>query len=87
MSLPKKKSYFMSITTSILDQDRASQMALAVKNLSANAGDIRDTGLIPGLERSLGVGNGNSYQYSCLGNPRDRGAWLSTVSLVTKSQT
>ena len=46
-----------------------------VKNLPANAGDIGDAGLIPGLGRSLGGGNGNSLQYSCLGNPMDREAW------------
>ena len=44
-------------------------MALAVKNPSANAGDVRDMGLIPGLGRSPGEGNGNLLQYSCLGNP------------------
>ena len=43
----------------------------AVKNLPANAGDV---GLIPGLGRSPGEGNGNALQYSCLGNPMDRGA-------------
>ena len=43
-----------------------------VKNLSANAGDIRDVGLIPGLERSPGGGHGNPLQYSCLENPMDR---------------
>ena len=43
-----------------------------VKNLPANAGDARDSGLIPGLGRSLGVGNGNPLQYSCLGNSMDR---------------
>ena len=59
MPLPKKKSYFMSITASILDQDRASQMALVVKNLPANAGDLRSSGSIPGLRRYLGEGNGN----------------------------
>ena len=59
MPLPKKKSYFMSITTSILDQDRASQMALVVKNLPANAGDLISSGSIPGLRRHLGEGNGN----------------------------
>ena len=50
-------------------------MALVVKNLPANAGDIRDTGLIPGSGRSPGEGNGNILQYSCLENPMDRGAW------------
>ena len=48
-----------------------------VKNLPANAGD---EGLIPGLGRSLGEGNGNPLQYSCLGNPVDRGAWWATVT-------
>ena len=46
-----------------------------VKNLPANAGDIRDMGMIPGLERSPGGGHGNPLQYSCLENLMDRGAW------------
>ena len=62
-------------------------MALVVKNPPANAGDIRDTGLIPVLWRSSGGGHGNSFQYSCLENPMDRGAWRATVHGVTKSQT
>ena len=45
-----------------------------VKNLPANAGDMRDVGLIPGLGRSPGGGNGNPLQFSCLENPMDRGA-------------
>ena len=45
-----------------------------VKNPPANAKDIRDAGLIPGLGRFPGEGNGNLLQYSCLGNPMDRGA-------------
>ena len=45
-------------------------MALVVRNLPANAGDIRDSGSIPGSGRSPGEGNGNPLQYSCLGNPR-----------------
>ena len=56
-----------------------------VKNLPANAGDTGDLDLIPGLGRSSGEGNGNPFQYSCLGNPMDRGAWWSTVHGVTKS--
>ena len=52
-----------------------------------NAGDIRDIGLIPGLGRSPGEGNGNPLQYSCLENPMDRGAWWATVHWVAKSQT
>ena len=43
-----------------------------VKNPSANAGDLRDVDLVPELGRSLGVGNGNPLQYSCLENPMDR---------------
>ena len=50
-----------------------------VKNVPANIGDARDVGSIPGVGRSSGEGNGNPVQYSCLGNPMDRGAWLGTV--------
>ena len=58
------------------------------KNLHANVGDIRDVDSIPGSGRSSGVENGNPVQYSCLGNPMDRGAWgVATVHRVTKSQT
>ena len=46
-----------------------------VKNPPANAGDARDLGSIPGLGKSPGEENGNPLQYSCLGNPMDRGAW------------
>ena len=53
----------------------------------ANAGDTRDEGVIPGSGRSPEVGNSNPLQYSCLENPRDRGAWRATVHEVTKSQT
>ena len=58
-------------------------MALVVKNPSANAGDVRDSGLIPGLGRCPGVGNGSPLLYSCLENPMDRGAWQATVHGVT----
>ena len=58
-----------------------------VKNLPANAGDIRDTGLIPGSGRSPGGGHGNPFQYSCLENPMDRGACWATVPRVAKSWT
>ena len=64
-----------------------SQTALVLKNPSANAGDIRDTGLIPGWGRSPGGGHGNPLQYSCLENPMDRGAWWVTVHGVTQSRT
>ena len=62
-------------------------MALVVKNLPANAGDIRDMSLIPGLGRSSGEGHGNPLHYSCLENPMDRGAWLAMVHIFAKSQT
>ena len=52
-----------------------------VKNPPANAGDMT---LIPGLGGSPGEGNGNTLQYSCLGNPMDRGAWWATVHGVTR---
>ena len=60
-----------------------------VKNSPANAGDTRDVGSIPGLERSSGGGNGNPLQYSCLGNPMDRlefPIWWASAHGVTKSQ-
>ena len=62
-------------------------MVLVVKNPPANAGDIRDTGSIPGLGRSPGRGHGNPLQYSCLENPMDRGAAWATVYRVIKSWT
>ena len=55
-----------------------------IKNLPANAGDM---GSIPGLGRFSGEGNGNPLQYSCLGNPIDRGASQATVHGVAKSWT
>ena len=58
-----------------------------IKNLFTNAVDSTDVGSIPGLGRSPGVGSGNPLQYSCLGNPKHRGAWQamvhSSIVLVT----
>ena len=65
---------------------RASQVALAVKNLPANAGDIKDVSSIPRSGRSPGGGYGNLLQYFCLENPMDKGAWWATVHRVAKSQ-
>ena len=62
-------------------------MALVFKNPPADAGDIRDTGSIPGLGRSPGERNGNPLQYSCLENPMDRGDWQAIVHRITKSRT
>ena len=64
-----------------------SQVVLVVKNLLANARDVRDSGLIPGSGRSLGGGNGNPLQYSCLENPRDGGAWWAAIYGVAQSWT
>ena len=54
-----------------------------VKNLPGSAGDMD---LIPGSGRSPGKRNGDALQYSCQGNPMDRGAWQATVHGVTKSR-
>ena len=58
-----------------------------VKNAPANAGDPRDVGLIPGMGRSPGRGNGSPLQCSWLENPMDRGAWWATVHRVAESRT
>ena len=65
---------------------RASQVALVVKNLPANAGDIRAMDLIPCAGRSPGGGHGNPLQYTCKQNFLDRGAWRATVHGITQSQ-
>ena len=57
-----------------------------VKNLPANVGNARDSGLIPELGRSPGEGSGNPLQYSCLGNPVDRGAWPDRAHGVADSR-
>ena len=63
------------------------KVMLVVKNLSANAGDLRDVSLIPGSGKSPGGGNSNPLQYFCLENPMDRRAWQATVYRVSKSWT
>ena len=65
----------------------SSQVTLVVKSRPGNAGDFRDAGLIPGLGRSPGGGNGNPVQYSCLESSMDGGARRAAVHRVTKSQT
>ena len=62
----------------------ASQVVLVVKNPPANAGNMGST---PGLGRSLGIGNGNPLQYSCLENSMDRGAWRAPVHEAAKNWT
>ena len=60
-------------------------MALVVKNLPANAEDVRDMGSIPGWGKSPGEGHGKPLQYSCLEHPMDRGAWWAAAHGVTQS--
>ena len=62
-------------------------LALVVKNPPVNVADIRNAGLIPESGRAPGGEHGNPLQYSCLENPRDRGAWWATVHRVMQSQT
>ena len=62
------------------------KVALMVKNLSANAEDIRDVGSIPGSGSTPGRGHGNPLQHSCLENPKDRGVWGAAVLSVSQSQ-
>ena len=58
-----------------------------VKNLAANAEDVKDVGVVLGSGRSPGGGRGNLLQYSCLKKPMDRGAWWATVHRVIKTHT
>ena len=62
-------------------------MVIVVKNPPASAGDVRDVGSLPGSGRSPGGGLGNTLQYCCLGNPKDRRAWWATVHGVAQSWT
>ena len=70
-----------------VNKERASQVALVVKNLPSNAGDTEEAGSIPGWGRSPGGGHGNPLQYSCLESPKDRGAWWATVHGVAELET
>ena len=79
--------HFSRIRKSLGPMQQASQVALVVKNLLANAGDARDTGSIPGSGKSTGGGHGNPLQFSSLESPMDRGAWWATVCGIAKSQT
>ena len=76
--------YSVSFAIKFEDNGGASQVALVVKNLPADVGDIQEAGSIPGSGRSPGGGNGNQLQYSCLENPTDRGSWWATVHGVTE---
>ena len=65
----------------------ASSVAQRLKRLPAFAHNAGELGSIPGSRTSLGEGNGNPLQYSCLENPMDRGAWWATVHGVARSRT
>ena len=77
----------MSEAVKTKTQDIHTTICSAAKNLLASAGDVGDVGLILGSGRSSEGGNGNPLQYSCLGNPMDRGAWQATVHGVTEQDT
>ena len=81
------KSRSAALTTMLCGLFIITQVALAVKNLPVNTGDIKDAGSIPGYGRSPGGGHGNAFQYFCLENPTVRGAWWATVHIAAKSQT
>ena len=66
------------------DVQWASQVTLVVKNLCVSAGDVRDTDLMSRSGKSPGGGHDNPLQYSCLRNPKDRGAWKTIVLGVAK---
>ena len=82
-----KKGQYSSYICNPIFFPWSSQVALAVKNLPANAGDSGEAGSIPGSGRSPGGGHDSPLQFSCLENPMDRGAWLATIHGVAKSYT
>ena len=83
---PELELNVLSVLFDVYTKQGASQVVLMIKNLSANAGDIGNAILIPGLKRLPGGGHGNPLQHFCLENPMDRGARWATVHQVTKSQ-
>ena len=84
-SVKKKNQFYYKFV--VISNFGVSQVAGVVKNPPANAGDLRDAGLILGSGRSPGREHGNPRQYSCLGNPMDRGAWRATGHSVAKRWT
>ena len=68
-------------------ESKASQVALVVKNLPDNIEEVKDVGSNHGLKRSLGIGNCNPLQYSCLEDPMDRETWWAIVNGIAKNQT
>ena len=76
--------YFTFLNWNSVPIKWAPQVALVVKNLPANAGDVRDTGSNSGLGRYLGRGHGNPLQYYCLESPMDTRTWQATIHRVAK---
>ena len=87
-SFPASGSFPMSqLFTSGGQSIGVSEVTPVVKNPAANTGDTEDLGSIPGWGRSPGEGNSKPLQYSCLENPRERGAWWTAILGVTQSRT
>ena len=84
---PRDKIIMITFSWHCIRLFQASQVALVVENLTASAGDMRDVGSIPGSGRSLGVGNGNPLQYSCLEKPMDRRRQVGYSPWDPKNQT
>ena len=82
-----KSIIFFLLVVNLNALTKTSLVALVVKNLPANAGDLRDAGSIPGSGRPSGVGDGKPVQYSCLEKPTDREAWQDMAHRAAKSQT
>ena len=80
-------TFFTPVLILFIVSERASQVVLVVRTRLPKQADVRDTGWIPGSGRSPGGGHSNPLQYSCLENPKDRGAWWVSVHSVTQSQT
>ena len=80
-----QKTQLKTLCTETLGYSMGFPGGAVVKNLPANAGDTGDVGLIPGLGRSPGEGNGNPLQCSCLENPRDGEAWWAAIYGVAES--
>ena len=87
IQLPLINSKFLATNHCLRSCKLKNSRTLVVKNPSANAGDVRHAGSVPGLGKSPGGGHGNSLQYACLENPMDRGAWRATVHRVAESDT
>ena len=89
LSFIRSHLFIFAFISNILDKPQMSfPGGTMIENLPTNARDSRDSGSIPGSGRSLGGRNGNPFQYSCLKNSMDRGAWQeSTVLGVAKCQT